>query len=93
MNILKKNLNFDEIIGIGLFVSSIILLLIMLTLGLNKSLWNDETFTFNIIGMTFKGMLNATATDVHPPLYYIILMGFLSFFHHYFMDLILFLLN
>ncbi|MDR3223680.1 MAG: glycosyltransferase family 39 protein [Methanobrevibacter sp.] len=73
MNILKKNLNFDEIIGIGLFILSIILLLVMLVLGLNQALWLDEVYTINLIALSFKLMLLTTAGDVHPPLYYIIL--------------------
>ncbi|MDR3291630.1 MAG: glycosyltransferase family 39 protein [Methanobrevibacter sp.] len=80
MNILKKNPNFDKIIGIGLFILSIILLLVMLILGLNQALWNDETFTFQLISMSFNNMLSATAMDVHPPLYYIILMGIFKLF-------------
>ncbi|MDR1819839.1 MAG: glycosyltransferase family 39 protein [Methanobrevibacter sp.] len=81
MNILKKNLNSDEIIGIGLFILSIVLMLIMLILGLNQALWNDETFTFQLISMSFKNMLSATAVDVHPPLYYMILMAIFKLFH------------
>ncbi|MDR3223685.1 MAG: glycosyltransferase family 39 protein [Methanobrevibacter sp.] len=68
-----KNYKLIDIIGICLFVSSIILLLIMLILGLNQSIWFDETFTLKLISMSFKDMIFATAKDVHPPLYYIIL--------------------
>ncbi|MDR2544340.1 MAG: glycosyltransferase family 39 protein [Methanobrevibacter sp.] len=81
MNSLKKNLNSDEIVGIGLFILSIVLMLIMLTLGLNQALWNDETFTFQLVTMSFKSMLSATAGDVHPPLYYMILMAVFKLFH------------
>ncbi|MDR2830229.1 MAG: hypothetical protein LBB45_04210 [Methanobrevibacter sp.] len=85
MNILKKNLNFDEIIGIVLFVSSIILLLIMLILGLNQSLWLDEEYTINLVDLSFKdlkSMIFIISMDVHPPLYYMILKSILMILPH-----------
>lgn len=35
--------------------------------------WADEAFSIGLSKMSFGEMINATAMDVHPPLYYIIL--------------------
>ncbi|MDR2623846.1 MAG: hypothetical protein LBC39_04650, partial [Methanobrevibacter sp.] len=74
------NLTSRKVTGIGLFILGITLLIVMLILGLNQALWNDETFTFQLISMSFKDMLYSTAADVHPPLYYVILWGAFKFF-------------
>ncbi|MDR2624178.1 MAG: hypothetical protein LBC39_06400 [Methanobrevibacter sp.] len=75
-----KNLKLDNIIGISLFILSLILLSTMLTLvGLNPSIWFDEAYTFNIMTMSLKNMLITTARDVHPPLYYLILQTIFKF--------------
>ncbi|MDR2831248.1 MAG: glycosyltransferase family 39 protein [Methanobrevibacter sp.] len=74
MNHLNRNLSSDELIGIGLFISSIILLIILTYFGLNQSLWEDEIYTLDIVSKSFTDMVFTTAGNVHPPLYYIILM-------------------
>lgn len=38
----------------------------------DNNFWGDEVFTIRLSRMRFFEMLNATANDVHPPLYYII---------------------
>lgn len=35
--------------------------------------WHDEHFTLLAIGETWDGMIHRTATDMHPPLHYILL--------------------
>lgn len=83
MLIENKNFDLNKIIGISLFSLGLILLSVMLYFGLNPSIWFDEAFTFNIVTMPFQNMLIATAIDVHPPLYYIIVQivfKFLSLF-------------
>jgi hypothetical protein len=49
----------------------------MLILGLNKSLWLDEVYTIKLSVISFKHVILTTATDVHPPLYYLILKSIL----------------
>ncbi|MBO4699788.1 glycosyltransferase family 39 protein [bacterium] len=40
----------------------------------DNNFWLDEAFSINLAKMDFAGMISATAADVHPPLYYAILM-------------------
>ena len=40
----------------------------------DNNFWLDESFSINLAKMDFAGMIGATAADVHPPLYYAILM-------------------
>lgn len=40
----------------------------------DNNFWLDESFSINLAKMDFSGMIGATAADVHPPLYYAILM-------------------
>ena len=43
----------------------------------DNNFWGDEAFSIALSHMNFIDMLKATATDVHPPLYYAILqIGF-----------------
>ncbi|MDR3290975.1 MAG: glycosyltransferase family 39 protein [Methanobrevibacter sp.] len=76
----NNNINLSRILGISLFGLALISLFIMLICGLNPSVWLDEIFTLNIVTYSFKDMLIATAQDVHPPLYYIIVKMIFSLF-------------
>lgn len=42
----------------------------------DEALWLDEAFTGNIIKQNIPGLLQTTANDVHPPLYYLITKAF-----------------
>ncbi|MDR3291886.1 MAG: hypothetical protein LBT10_07035, partial [Methanobrevibacter sp.] len=80
MNI-GKSFKTEEILGIGLFTLSIVSLLIMLKVGLNQSIWEDEAYTLNLISKSFIDMVFTIAGhDVHPPLYYLILKSVFQFF-------------
>lgn len=50
---------------VSLFIS-----LIYLTLAFNNSIWTDEAYTLWIIKGNFKEIVRVTSFDVHPPLYY-----------------------
>lgn len=39
----------------------------------NYNYWGDEAYSIMLAKMNYAEMLNATAADVHPPLYYILL--------------------
>ena len=70
----KINLSDKNLIGKILFLLSIILLGVMIAVIFKKPfLETDEWFTKGIIQLSFQQMVNITAIDVHPPLYYIIL--------------------
>lgn len=45
-------------------------------LALQTNLWYDEAYTYVISHLDLAGIITASATDVHPPLYYIILSLF-----------------
>ena len=47
---------------------------------MDSTYWFDEIFSIKLINMTIPEMLRATANDVHPPLYYVILKVFCHFF-------------
>ena len=38
------------------------------------NLWSDECFSVNLARQGFWGMIDGTANDVHPPLYYIVII-------------------
>ena len=46
----------------------------------DNNFWLDESFSINLAKMDFTGMIRATAADVHPPLYYAILMAMYRLF-------------
>ena len=64
MKTIKKNI---ELIMITIFG------LIMISLCFNRSLWGDEAWTTLLIQNDFGNMLRKISSDVHPPLYFIIL--------------------
>lgn len=68
-----------------------ILFLIMISIGItvayislcfNVNIWTDEAFTIDLLNNhnSFKSIMEYTATDVHPPLYYWILKCFTDVF-------------
>jgi len=48
--------------------------------NLNESIWFDEAFTAALIKRPISGIVQGTAHDVHPPLYYLLLKGWASIF-------------
>lgn len=55
------------------------MLLLLVTLGMtglyvslcfNNNVWTDEAYTMRLIQKDFAGIIQGTAGDVHPPLYY-----------------------
>jgi uncharacterized membrane protein len=49
---------------------------------LKRDFWYDEAFTGIAIKESFSGMISMIINDVHPPLYYIALKIFSSFFNY-----------
>ncbi|MBI1833887.1 MAG: glycosyltransferase family 39 protein [Candidatus Andersenbacteria bacterium] len=45
-----------------------------------RSLWFDEAFSWRLVEFPFSEMIARAATDVHPPLYYVILRGWTEIF-------------
>lgn len=59
---------------IGLIIITIILLLIHGIRIFNGSISGDEGFSLRLAKLDVSSMLTATAEDVHPPLYYFLIM-------------------
>ena len=49
---------------------------------LSKSLWGDEVFSINAAEKSYSALVKYIAADVHPPLYFILLKSFISFFNY-----------
>lgn len=56
--------------------------IIMYVSLLGNNIWGDEAYTLGVVNNTFKDIIKITSEDVHPPLYYILLKIFLTFFHN-----------
>ena len=62
-------------------VISVIYSLILLYIDyINKTFWYDEAYSIALIQYSYQDILNITAKDVHPPLYYFLLKAFSSIF-------------
>lgn len=42
-----------------------------------SAFWYDEVYTMHLVSKSFKGIWSISGNDVHPPLYYILLKGYL----------------
>lgn len=65
--------NFNKVLGYILYSWSFLSIVIMIIACCNDSVWIDETFSLSLISKPYGEMLSIAVTDVHPPLYYIIL--------------------
>lgn len=59
---------------------AILFFLIYVSLCFNNNVWTDESFTIDLLKLDFLGILDGTASDVHPPLYYLIAKCFVLVF-------------
>ena len=51
---------------------ALLFFLVYLSLCFNNNVWTDEAFTIELLQSDFAGIIHGTASDVHPPLYYLI---------------------
>lgn len=56
--------------------------LVLCFANINQSIWFDESYSSYITRFDYGQMLEFTAADVHPPLYYIFLKTWAHFFGH-----------
>jgi uncharacterized membrane protein len=63
--------NTDKLSNICLLLYSCILIFANYIRCFDNALWGDEAFTAKVAKKTFADMISYTASDVHPPLYYI----------------------
>lgn len=60
---------------------SILIFSTLTLISINKfSIWHDEGYTATLIENNFIGIIERTALDVHPPLYYLFLKAWSLFF-------------
>ncbi len=67
-----------DILGYLLLGISVVLLGRSLMLCFSNDIWYDELFTVGMIGHSYGELVELTARDVHPPLYYMITKFFLD---------------
>ena len=71
---MEFNSKNKDIIGKAFFALSFIILIYMFITPLNQLILHvDEYFTLTIVNFNVGDLINTTAADVHPPLYYLIL--------------------
>ena len=77
----KKDVNnrFDYW-RLAVTIFSAVLVVLNLLRIFDNNFWGDEAFTIRLAGMSVPEMLQATAEDVHPPLYYGIVQLFCKIF-------------
>lgn len=63
-----------------LAITALFFFLIYVSLCFNDNVWTDEAFTIDLLKLDFRGILHGTASDVHPPLYYLIAKCFVLVF-------------
>ncbi|MCR4801377.1 MAG: hypothetical protein K5895_00020 [Lachnospiraceae bacterium] len=63
---------------------TIIGILIQFVFCFGRGIWVDEAFTLAMIRHNYVDMVNLTAADVHPPLYYILLKAWTDFWKLFF---------
>jgi 4-amino-4-deoxy-L-arabinose transferase and related glycosyltransferases of PMT family len=64
-----------------LLIELVLIFLLVIRIARNEAVDWDESFTWNIVTKNnFSGMLRATASDVHPPLYYALVMASMKIF-------------
>lgn len=83
--------DYKNYIGMVLFAISILLILyLFLNPAMGYFLSVDEQFTLAVLNHSFSDAWKLIVNDVHPPLYYLILMGFKQLFNmlHVSLDLL-----
>lgn len=78
---MSLNKDKSDLMGIFLLILSILIFGLLIYHAIKYPfLSNDEWFTLGIINLSIPNMVHVTAMDVHPPLFYLILYGFINFF-------------
>lgn len=70
---MKIKNNLLNLIGIILTLFSFLFILSLAVLSIRNDIWYDEVFSLVFANASFREMISLTASDVHPPFYYIYL--------------------
>ena len=70
----------DRLIGWFAYIYAVPLVFINIIRIFDNNFWGDEAFSIRLAKMSVSQMLKATASDVHPPLYYLLLIAFTRIF-------------
>ncbi len=70
-NIKKIHININMV----LYIYAFVLFLMNFIRIFDNSFWEDEGYSIRLAKMTVTDMISATASDVHPPLYYMLTQG------------------
>lgn len=66
----KENREIKDILGILLLCSGLYILFRMFGFCLSEDIWYDEVFSAGMMRYSYREIMEFTAKDVHPPLYY-----------------------
>ena len=81
LNMFSLNKNQKDIIlRIIILIYSLVLVYLNVIRIFDNTFWGDECFSINCVNNTFAAMIDTTAKDVHPPLYYIFLYAMINVF-------------
>lgn len=69
----------DNIVEKGiLWIITVSFFAVYIGLSFSHNIWTDEAFTVELLKRDISGIIQGTAIDVHPPLYYIIAKIFIT---------------
>lgn len=68
MNLRKR----ENLWSVLIWGSATVFTLLYFSLIFNQNVWTDEIFTMKLLEGNFKEIVEGTARDVHPPLYYFV---------------------
>lgn len=68
----KNKITIQNIIGLLLYIATALMIVRSVMLCYSNDIWYDEVFSVEYARHSMEELINLTAQDVHPPLYYII---------------------
>lgn len=74
MNTQTQTFDGKHILSIALVLFSVVIMVYLD--NLHRTMWGDEPYTMSLIKFSVSSICNITASDVHPPLYYLMLKAF-----------------
>ena len=81
MNVFKEKRLSPKLAAAILWGMVIGITILYISLIFNHNIWTDEAFTLQLLEQNITGILEGTARDVHPPLYYLYAKLFVLFSH------------